>query len=414
MTNNSLSIIKEYILDCTGITLPASNLNPVKDYLMQRWNEKEWNSDSYLMEIKKKGKEYELLLNMITINETYFFREEKHFHFLKEEILPLCRNMENPFKIWSASCSTGEEAISIYSLFLSRFNQNNFKVYASDINTQVLEKFKTGKYRTSSLRNDGKEFHNLLEPLKEEASADKVFLIKNEHINNIKISQINLFSKEVESLPLMDLIFLRNTLIYMDSCNKHKIINALVKKIVPGGILILSSSETPLISHPALKVEKGLHCYYFRKIDPESLTKEKLSIQIRENLQIEKLSENFSSSPPKKNIKNTLGVKEVCQQISLKLNNNLYEGKDTPSWKSSKMILELIYLLENAPLNEPEKMLSTFNKEDHPECLFYFYSGFIPLQKGETEKAYNYFKMALKADYTFWPARYYIISGCKN
>lgn len=418
MSNKELNIILAYILDKTGITLPVSNLNPVKHFLAQRWNEKGWDAGSYISEIEQNNQEYELFLNKITINETYFFREERHFHFIKDEILPLCRKIEKPFNIWSASCSTGEEAISIYSLLLSQFDQKDFRVFASDINIHVLDKFKKGEFRTSSLRKDGQVFHNLLIPLKDNPSANKTFSIKKEYINNLNINQINLYSEEIESLPLMNLIFLRNTLIYMNSNNKQKIINKLVKRIKSGGILLLSSSENPLISHPALKVKKSNYCYYFEKIDPVTLSSGMLSKQIRQTPQVKKSSvypvnrQKKTYIEVKESRTITPGVQEVCRQISLKLNNELYKGEDNPAWKSAKILLSLMYLMESSSIEEAEKLMSTFRKEQHPECLFYFYSGFIPLQKGEKEKACSYFKMALKANSTFWPARYYMISAC--
>ena len=107
--------------------------------------------------------EYSKFVDIVTINETYFFREEKHFTLLNDIIFPELASKQKQLNIWSASCSSGEEAISLYLSAQNFFREaGNFTVHGSDINTEVLEIFRRGVYKNNSFREDGSSFHNLL------------------------------------------------------------------------------------------------------------------------------------------------------------------------------------------------------------------------------------------------------------
>ena len=109
---------------------------------------------------KKNKKILHEIVNFITVNETYFFREEKQFDFLHNVVFP--KYMGKKMNIWSAACSTGEEPLSL--LTHSRSCNIESNVFATDIDQIVLQKFQRGQYTNNSFRKDGAKYHHLLTP----------------------------------------------------------------------------------------------------------------------------------------------------------------------------------------------------------------------------------------------------------
>lgn len=419
MIQRKIEMVLSYLLNRTGMNVPESNRKPLEKFLNEKWLKSGIGQIEYLKQIETDPEKYKELLNAATINETYFFREEKHFRFIEEELLPLWKKKEGTIKIWSASCSTGEEALSVYALLIKHLSQTRFKITASDLSQTVIETLKSGKYRTTSLRQDGQEFHSYISVVSEPDKTGKELTIAPQHLQKIEKHTLNLFDYDETTLPEMDLIFIRNTLIYMSPVNKLKIIGKLVKNLSPGGILLLSSSENPHISHPALKIEKGKHCYYFKKIDPTALDQKTLAKKIINSSNIirsgqtlgkwvqsdQKInSELIEPEPPSES--------EVCRIITLKINNRLYKEHKTRDEISAAFFLQLLFLLEKSRYSEAHNLIEKAPRTDHPESLYYFYQGFLPFQKGEHNSACKGFKQALVANPNLWPARYYLIQAC--
>ena len=129
--------IVRFIENDTGIRLPDTNYRLIKSFVSERLSFLEMNPDTYLAHIKENKDEYDRFLDAVTINETYFFREQKHFKIIDKIIFPQYINTEQrPLAFWSAACSTGEEALSIAALaqkFWGQSSENTYSVFASDL-----------------------------------------------------------------------------------------------------------------------------------------------------------------------------------------------------------------------------------------------------------------------------------------
>ncbi len=107
----------QFIEDDTGIRLPEANYRQVKHFVVERLNILHLDLETYLARLTQQKREHAQFLDAVTINETYFFREEKHFKIIESLIFPQYRaTLQTHLPLWSAACSTGEEAVSLAAL----------------------------------------------------------------------------------------------------------------------------------------------------------------------------------------------------------------------------------------------------------------------------------------------------------
>ncbi len=192
--------------------------------------------------------EFSALIDELTTNETYFFRERRQLDALIGEIIPeqLQRKRHagerGPVNIWSAGCSSGEEPLSIVMLGLERGLRpgTDFRVYASDISRSMLKRCRKGVYRESSFRETE-------DPLRERYFREKegLFEVAPDVRKEIDFIQVNLLDPaKVALLGRMDTILCRNVIIYFDLETKKQVISTFHDKLVPGGYLLLGHSES--------------------------------------------------------------------------------------------------------------------------------------------------------------------------
>lgn len=201
------------------------------------------------------------LASHLTVGETYFFRDQKLFTYLEEDLLPglmlRSRLTGNPLRIWSAGCCTGEEAYSIAILLsrLQNLKRDKVELFASDINPKFLARAASGTYTSWSFRGVPQSiktsFFN--------ATSDKRFSLKPPLKSLVQFSYANIVDDfdnySILSKP-MDIIICRNVLIYFSEEKAVQTIRRFKNLLVPGGILILApvevglgSSELKLIQH---------------------------------------------------------------------------------------------------------------------------------------------------------------------
>jgi len=409
------SRLKLFVEENTGVSIPESNYQQVRDYITDKIGGKVPDIGSYLIKILRDTEEYNRLMEAVTINETYFFREEKQFKFLRDTILPRLNREQTKIFIWSSSCSSGEEALSLYSLCLKiTGGSDKARVFASDINNQMLESFRQGIYRPNCFREDGSEFTPLIKSIAVE-QFDGKWKIDPVHLNKISIYHNNLFIPQAENLPEMDIIFLRNTLIYMNMENKRIIIDNVINKLKIGGLLFLSAAELPLISHPALSIENSGNGYFFRKRNPRTLSPAVLA----EN--INRAARRKNNTNRRRNIsivkesaieKNYITENEICTIISMRLNNEVYIKGDERAEKTADLIIRFFEYIGLDEYESGEKMLADIS--DKPEYrnapgLVNYLLGGIRYQSGLNSEAEKFYRKALQYNDSLWPARFFLI-----
>jgi chemotaxis protein methyltransferase CheR len=186
--------------------------------------------------------ERQLMVDLLTTNETYFFREDKHFDFLRRKVLP-AHPSGRSFDAWSAASSTGEELYTTAMVLADHFGlEGQWSVFGSDISLSVLHTAESGHYPMEKTRGLPPEYLRKY-CLKGVRSQEGTFLIDRRLRAHTHFSQINL-NTELPKLGSFDIIFLRNVMIYFDAPTKQRVVARLAKKLRPGGHFVIGHSET--------------------------------------------------------------------------------------------------------------------------------------------------------------------------
>ncbi|MBW2422946.1 MAG: protein-glutamate O-methyltransferase CheR [Deltaproteobacteria bacterium] len=190
--------------------------------------------------------EFWRLVDALTTNETYFFRERSQLAALITEIIPEMRTRRSvsgrPVAIWSAGCASGEEPFSIVMLGLEAGLEpgRDFRVYASDISRTALAKARRGVYREASFRETGDRLRQRYFSTKEGVSR-----ISDEIKHHVDFNHMNLLDDaRVSLLGPMDVILCRNVIIYFGADTKKRVMRTFHDKLCPGGYLLLGHAES--------------------------------------------------------------------------------------------------------------------------------------------------------------------------
>ena len=226
-----------------GIHLPIQKRIMLGHRLFKRLISLELNCFSqYYRYITNPEHSHELqhALELITTNETFFFREDKHFHFLKESLLPQL-NKNKEFKVWSAACSTGEEPYSI-AMVLAEHCCSPWSLSASDVNNTVLTHAKKAIYIDERAKLLPQHYRKKY-CAKGMNEFDGYMRVKPALRRRVNFFNFNLIDP-MDTLGTFDLICIRNVMIYFDDATKQKIIDNISKRLSLGGWLFISHSET--------------------------------------------------------------------------------------------------------------------------------------------------------------------------
>jgi chemotaxis protein methyltransferase CheR len=238
LNDKEFELFQKFIFKQIGISLPNSKKFLVKNRLFKRLLEYNLNSYSdYYRLIQINEKEQTVMLNLITTNETYFFREAKHFEFLQNEIIPKYKNKK--LRIWSAASSVGAEAYTI-AMILNE-SLKSFEILGSDINSEVIKKANVGLYPLKWMDKIPSKLRQKY-CLKGKGKHEGWFLIDRVLLQNMQFNIRNLMHPQ-NDIGQFDVIFLRNVLIYFDKETKIKIINNILNNLKPGGYFFISFTE---------------------------------------------------------------------------------------------------------------------------------------------------------------------------
>jgi chemotaxis protein methyltransferase CheR len=228
--------------------------NDSSKYLLQKRlspRARELNFDSFqkyfyfLQYDPRADAEFDQIFDLVTTNETYFFREPAQLTAFIEEIIPdlLSRKSIKKIRIWSAGCSSGEEPYSLAMLLQEAgwYDHAAFEIFASDINQAVLSKARKGQYRESA-------FRATTPALREKyfnRDGDTLWRVKDEVRNRVSFGRLNLYDEaRVSLLGHLDVVFCRNVIIYFDDSSKKVVVNNFYNRLIDGGYLLLGHSES--------------------------------------------------------------------------------------------------------------------------------------------------------------------------
>ena len=247
---NEFRLLRDLISDYCGIYYDNDSRFTLERRLNRRLEEHGFDNfrDYYRFLLYDDGKAEELLqvIDILTVNETYFFRENGQFKALIEEIIPkmiASSTEKKPIRIWSAGCASGEEPYSIAMHFLENphlLRGQKVEIIASDINRRVLDKAKRGIYTKNSFRGADERYIN-----KYFEQDGNEYLLSDKVKSQVKFSHLNLFdSYNMRMIGDIDIIFCRNVMIYFSQDARKKVVEGFSGRLVPGGYLLLGHAET--------------------------------------------------------------------------------------------------------------------------------------------------------------------------
>lgn len=238
---NEFHVFQKIIFREAGIDLNEKKKLLVQSRLLKRiLFYKLDNYADYLRLVQVNPIERTEMVNLITTNETYFFREIEHFEYIQKTILPN-HPYKRKFRVWSAAASVGAEAYSTAMLVDSVMANADWEIYGTDINSEVIKKARIGLYPESWIEKIPVALRSKY-CLKGKGSNQGKFLIDRSLVPNMKFDTGNLLEPN-PSIGKFDLIFLRNVLIYFDDETKQKVVDNVINYLNPGGYFFISHTE---------------------------------------------------------------------------------------------------------------------------------------------------------------------------
>ncbi len=193
-----------------------------------------------MLESNANSAEWQAFVNSLTTNLTAFFREGHHFPVLADH----ARKRNGEYRIWSAAASSGEEPYSIAITLADALGMapGRWKVFASDIDTQVLEKAQSGVYRQEELKTlSPQQMQRYF--MRGTGPHEGLVRVRSDLANHVEFGTVNLLDKQASIPGPFDAIFCRNVMIYFDKTTQQDILSRFVPLLKPGGLLFAGHSE---------------------------------------------------------------------------------------------------------------------------------------------------------------------------
>ena len=243
LSDAEFALLRDWVQAEAGISLSSAKKPLVTSRLLKRVSQLGLASfGEYHRLVSQSGShETQTALDLLTTNETYFFREPKHFAFLRERALP-ARRAGSAWRVWSAACSSGEEPWSIAMTLAEALPAAPWEILASDLSTRVLERARSAQYPLERAEH-------IPAPLLKKyclrgiGSQAGSFCLDRPLRQRVQFRQVNL----VQPLPEVgsfDVVFLRNVLIYFDPATKAQVVRQLCERLRPGGWFFCGHSES--------------------------------------------------------------------------------------------------------------------------------------------------------------------------
>lgn len=266
-----LTQFKAFIRDSCGLLFDGNSEEKLTTVLTERMRETGINDSArYLETITASPVEFQQLINMLTINETYFFREPEQLRLLAQRLIPrmLTRHDgQTPIRILSAGCSSGEEPYSLVMSLLERYGESLPRLCSFtgvDIDSAVLAKARNGRYSEFSFRGVP---DNLRSRYFDKSGHG--WQLKSEVKKLVHFQELNLITpEESPSLQEFDIVFFRNVSIYFDLPTRKLIQQNLASLMKKDGIMVIGTAETMANDLGILSLVEEEDLFYFAKGNP--------------------------------------------------------------------------------------------------------------------------------------------------
>lgn len=244
ITKTEFEQFQRFIFEAAGITLSNSKQALVSGRLAKRLTHHGLETFGDYFKLLASGQfpqEVQMAVDQLTTNETYFFRETKHFDFLRQQAL-LASSRAHAFRVWSAASSSGEEAYSIAMVLADCMQTTPWDVVGTDISSKVLQQASRGLYPIQRGRQIPPAYLRKY-CLRGNSEYAGQLLVDRSLRSHVVFRQANL-NATLPELGQFDVVFLRNVMIYFNEQTKREVAARVVSTIKPGGYLFIGHSES--------------------------------------------------------------------------------------------------------------------------------------------------------------------------
>ncbi|MBK6873957.1 MAG: methyltransferase [Kineosporiaceae bacterium] len=242
LTTDEFARISAFLLDRTGIELRPGKEAMVAGRLERRLRHHGITTYAEYAQLLSSGdpEETRIAVDLLTTNETYFYRESAHFEFLADVLRD--RSPQPPVRIWSAASSSGEEACTIALTLAHTLPARNWEIIGTDISSRMVETAQRGLYPIDAAQKIPLDILKRF-CLRGRDEYEGYFTIESALRQRIRFLTANLL-EPVGHLGAFDVVFLRNVMIYFGLDTKRAVVDRIAGTLRPGGYLIVSHSES--------------------------------------------------------------------------------------------------------------------------------------------------------------------------
>jgi len=244
LSDTEFAKFQHFIFDAAGITLSGAKKALVAGRLSKRLTHHRLDTFSeyfHLLSSGQQAQEVQMAVDLLTTNETYFFREPKHFDFLRQQALA-ARNRTQMFRVWSAASSSGEEAYSIAMVLADCLETTPWEVVGTDISTRVLQGATRALYSLDRGRHIPSAYLQRF-CLKGRDEHEGSLLVDRKLRSRVHFRQVNL-NTPLPEMGAFDIIFLRNVMIYFNNETKRQVVARVLSTLKPSGHFCVGHSES--------------------------------------------------------------------------------------------------------------------------------------------------------------------------
>jgi chemotaxis protein methyltransferase CheR len=245
LSNQAFDAVTRLFHSVSGIRLTEAKHALVTGRLQRLATEAgEADLESYVDKLLRGGapaQEMTKLIDRLTTNETYFFREPQHFNDLADRVAQVPAGQA--FSVWSAASSSGEEAYSVAMLLSEQLGHAPWQIIGTDLSTAMVDSARRGLYTMDRARMVPPAYLKRF-CLKGQGEQTGQVLMSRELRATVRFEQANLMQPMPDWLPQFDVIFLRNVLIYFDNAAKTEIVRRVLGHLKPHGVLYTGHAES--------------------------------------------------------------------------------------------------------------------------------------------------------------------------
>ena len=354
---------------------------------------------NHLTTSAEKEDEFRELLNLLTINHTYFLRNEPHFRALREKVLPeiirkktreqsMAGGTGKPrIRIWSAGCSTGEEPYSMAMVIrelIGNPDEWDVEIYAADVSTDALKKAKAGLYSEHSMRLVGQEYRQKYFVERRGSRGKTTHEIQSDIKDMVNLAYRNLVNGAFPSD--FDIILCRNVVMYFDLPTMIRVMKALHSSLADDGYLFMGYSESLQSMPDRFRMEEWNDAIFYRKVVRERVMERKA---------------------PRPAVKEAEEILEKVSRAELEAERAAEEKKARKG--SREMESLLVQIIKSMHLKEYEKALSLVEQAwaiDREAVAPHYLAAEIHVNQGKFDEAKKRLSTILDLDVLFAPAHY--------